>query len=928
MIGAEGGTVEDPTKPLTFAQLPPERQAAIRQNLAKMHAAGAPDADIESYLTQHEHLAPTTASAPALDTRTLANHGASGTWGDADNADTSTMGNVSRAMLQGATLGAGNKLVAAGNAVVDKLHGDNFGDAYAQRLAAERAASHQFGEQHPVANLGLEAAGGLGSMIASGGASAPQELATVGKLARAGKAAMTGLDLGAASGAVNADGDITDRAMGAIKGGAIGAVGGAVLSPIADVAGYVGNKLRIPEGASWLAQRASQLFPDASSAQRALQTVARATGQRGEAASEIGNRLQMDTKAGGPVSPAPSGVPTLALNRGGANVEGLAKGVVRRPGAGGAMIKSAINDQQAQMRPSVTQAFDDATGTNVADGERLIQQLADERSRIANTSTVAKAVERDARGAKASTTQPDALDAWQSETGGSAQSGMQQLRQLVADQSAEAKQLYGAARQATAGQPMQSETLDQIRQTPAGKTAYSWALAQKANRNSSLATVPGKEIVPAEMSAAEWATAQERTRARGMPVPSMGRGPDEQVPDPETLHYMKQGLAKIARLGMHDGAQGTIATQAQGALQQWGAIRNEMPEVWQQADAAFAKKARTIDAFNAGRNILRTQSNPAGTARQAVAKSLDAVEQAHAAASPEEQQALRAGAQSAITEYFRAGGSRTAFARQLQDPASAMSRRIILATGDAQSPQRLATGLAPHVNPQQLLASPPVPSLSPTSQAASKGLDVLRYGTSAPSNAPERSLTMLARSAAGMGPAEQQGLQTGAAQALRGEWAGASGSVKSPGRVFDFASPERAEQMSYAFPTSGGQGRFQQHVAGWDALTARAQRVLGGSDTQANFAEQAARDKSTGSVVTQLLHGRPVRALGALAGGANAEATSASRQRLDEEIARILTSNDPHALDVAMSSAQFRQRIQSVLTRGLGGGVVEYRNQP
>lgn len=618
----------------------------------------------------------------------------------------------------------------------------------------------------------------------------------------------------------------------------------------------------------------------------------------------------------------------MALDRGGANLEGLASGVVKRPGIGNSIIRNALEERQQQMRPAVTQAFDETTGTNATQGEALINKLADEHAQIDNTSRVAKAVAQDARAAKPSTTAPTPLEAWRQQVGGDVSGGLQQLRQMIGEQSAEAKQLFGAAREATRGQPMQSPTLDQIRQTPVGQFAEKWALAQKANRNSPLATVPGREIVPAEMSAAEWAGVQERSRVRGMSVPSFGRSPDETVPDPETVHYMKQMLAKVARMGMNDGAQGTMATQAQGALQQWGAIRQEMPDVWQQADAAFAKKARMIDAFNTGRNIMRTQTNPAGTARQGVAKSLDAVELAHAEATPEEQHALRAGAQSAITEYFRGGGSQTGFARQLQDPASAMSRRVVLATGDEQAPQRLAGSLTPQVNPQHLIAPPPVPPLSPESRGASLGLDVLRHGVSAPSNTPQRSLGMFDRAVSDLPDVARGNVQKGAAQAFRGEWLGTGRAVKSPGRVFDFESPERARQLSHAFPDESRAAAFRNTVTGWDDAAARAQRITGGSSTIQNAGEQAARDGSTSSALSALFSGNPLHAARSVVGGMANEATSAARQKLDEQIARTLTSKDPFALQDAMGNAQFRQRLQALLYQGLGAGSAMAGNAP
>jgi hypothetical protein len=915
---------DDPTKPLRFDQLTPQRQSGIQANIAKMHAAGAPESEIEEYLTQHEHLAPVTAEP----THPVTAHGSTGSWGGADASDTSALGNVGRAALNGATLGAGNKIIAGGNAALDALHGQPFHEAYQQRLASEREASKQFADRHPIGNLATEAVGGLGSMIASGGMSAPQELANVGRLARIGKAAATGLDLGAVSGAVNADGDMGDRAMGAMKGAAIGGIGGAVLTPLVEAGGYLANKAHIPDAVSALSQRAAKLFPDASSAQRALQTLSRTTGAKGQAADEIAQRVQMD-RAAGPSETIPAAVPQMTMDQSGPNLEGLAKGIVRRPGAGGGVIRNALQERGAQMRPSVTSAFDQATGTTEQDGEALLARLADEHGKLESAQGVVAEAKRQAgRSAPDVTTTPNALATWRDEMGGSLTNGIKALRQYVGDRTTEARQLYGAARQATNGQPMQSDALDQILETPVGKDAFKWATIQKANRNAPLASVPGAEVVPGELSTAEWATVQERARQRGMPVPSMGTGPAETAPDPETLHFMKQRLAKLARLGVNDGQGGTIATQAEGALRQWGAIREQMPPEWQAADEAFSKRSRVIDALNVGRNLIRTNLNPSG--QKALSTSLDAIEQQMANASPEEQHAFRVGGQSAVTDFLRSGGSGKSLAAQLQEPSSVMSRRIVLATGDPDAPARLAQKLAPTTTTgavQQAMAPPPIPQLSSGSQAAGRGLDVFRTPVAPSSAAPEKSLGILRSLFGEMAAPERQAVQQGAAQAGRGEWLGASGNVKSPGRVFDFNSPEKAEQLGYAFPHPDIADQFKNHVQGWDNVIARGQRITGGSDTQANLAEQAARDRTMPSAIGQLMHGRLGGAVRALGGGLSTEATSAARQKLDEEIARILTSRG-NALNTATGDAQLRQRLGAILSKALGAAPIVYSNNP
>lgn len=921
------------TVPLRFDQMDTKRQDVIRTNIAKMRAAGAPDDDVETYLTQHEHVLPAGSPTP---------HGASGSWGDEpreDTADRSALGNVSRSLFQGATLGAGNKIMSAGNAAIDKVfRGMPYGQAYGEHLADERAAEKDFTKRHPVGNIATEAVGGLGAMLASGGASAPEEFANLGRLARvgvrAGKAAMTGADLGAVSGAINADGGVDERLKGAVRGSLTGGLGAAVLAPLGEGAGYLAKKVHIPEVLSAGASKVAGALPDGNrwnSLREMLESGANALGPKGEAASEVGRRMEMD--AGTPRTPISSNAPAMALDQGGKNLESLAKGIVKRPGPAGADIANALTERQTQMRPQVSQAFDAETGTTLADGEALLQRLTDEHKRAASAAVVAKLVGQEARAAKPASVDPIAT--WSDLTGGdharTGSTGVQALRELVDAQGAEARQLYGAAREATAGQPVESPTLDEVMKTPVGKLAFSWAKMQKGNRGQSLPTVPGAEKPPGGMDPGAWADAQARMKTRPDITPfdvqlggEMGHEADAEMPDPEALHYMKQYLAKVARLGVNDGAQGTIATQAHGALGVWGKIRDEMPDVWRSADDAFAKKARTIDMLNAGRNIMRTQLNPPGAGRRALSSSLDALEERVAQASPEEQHAFRVGAQSAVADHLKSGGKPASIIAQAGDPSSVMSRRLALATGDQSTAQRFAGAMLPR--PQQIPAAPPVPMLSGEDAAAARGLDVLHHGVSGTPRAPDRTLGNLRDVAGQMNVGERAGLQQGAAQAVRGEFAGASRSVEAPGRVFA-SSPERTEQVGHAFASPDHEARFQGLVKDWDAIAQRKQRILGGSDTFANAAEDAARSKGS-SATSQLLHGHPFNAARSLLGGMSNEATSAQRQQVDKALADILTSIDPRALSNAQSSAQLRARLDALRASMYGVTAAQHTPRP
>lgn len=465
------------------------------------------------------------------------------------------------------------------------------GNSYEQNLLNRRSMIAAFQERHPGQALAGTIAGAAGPIIATLGTSAPTDAALLAPkatlLGRIAKGALTGIGLGAVQGASQAHGSLSDYAKEiGIDAGVSGALGG-VLPIGTGVAGYLAKKVGAPAFASRVAQATADVLPAGSAPNRFLARLAATTGPRGEAASVIGQRVAMDDAAGaGPTVPITPGMPSLALDRGGPNVQGLAENVVNRPGTGKAVLVNAIKSRQAKMQPAIQTAI--AEGTGVGPG-----------------------------------------------------TGLQPLRSAIQAQSKEAGEMFGAARAATEGQGVQSPTLEAARQTPIGQQAEAWARVQKANRMKQLPTITTEQPSDAAQQLASMGVSQDRI------VAALGDQATEkstqELPDPELLHYMKQYIAHVAKMGVHDGAEGKLATQAQGLLGVWGDIRDELPPVWRAADDAFAKHARQIDQMNAGRNIFRTQENPAGPARKAVQTSLDAVEQRTANASPEEQNAFRTG---------------------------------------------------------------------------------------------------------------------------------------------------------------------------------------------------------------------------------------------------------------------------------------------
>lgn len=123
---------------------------------------------------------------------------------------------AARGLLQGATLGGGDELVASGAAVGRKLfQGDDraIGDIYEQELERERSRIQQFRESDPALAYGSEIAGGVAIPVGAAG--------TVKQ------AAALGAGTGATAGFLGSEGGLQDRATGAATGGVLGALLGA-----------------------------------------------------------------------------------------------------------------------------------------------------------------------------------------------------------------------------------------------------------------------------------------------------------------------------------------------------------------------------------------------------------------------------------------------------------------------------------------------------------------------------------------------------------------------------------------------------------------------------------------------------------------------------------------------------------------------------
>ena len=129
------------------------------------------------------------------------------------------------------SFGWGDELMGVGAGVGAAVQGQDYQRAYNQQVAQSRSNLAQAQRQQPLATGAGELVGtGVGALIPIAGeigtgARAARAASTLGRI---GRAALTGGAMGALQGAGSADGDLTQRAIGAGVGGALGAgVGGA-----------------------------------------------------------------------------------------------------------------------------------------------------------------------------------------------------------------------------------------------------------------------------------------------------------------------------------------------------------------------------------------------------------------------------------------------------------------------------------------------------------------------------------------------------------------------------------------------------------------------------------------------------------------------------------------------------------------------------
>lgn len=218
---------------------------------------------------------------------------------------------------------------------------------YGKELARQRAIDAYDSQNIPVARVAGQVAGGVGAAMAA----APARLTTAGLAAgrglaaRAGLAAGEGAAYGSLYGAGSAQGDGTDRVMGAVQGGALGAATGGAIPILTAGARVVGK-------------------PIADAARARINP-------EGYAAQKVADRFASDGRtmdqAAQRISRAAQGGQSMALaDVGGENARGLLRTAVNVPGPGrqAAKSKAALSAmaQGDRLKALVGEAFGNPDG--------------------------------------------------------------------------------------------------------------------------------------------------------------------------------------------------------------------------------------------------------------------------------------------------------------------------------------------------------------------------------------------------------------------------------------------------------------------------------------------------------------------------------------------------------------------------------------
>ncbi len=271
------------------------------------------------------------------------------------------------AAYQGMTMGAGNKITAGVRTLLPQALGGVEGFDFPEALKEQTGVLNDYRERHPVLATGMEIAGSVPTILATGGAAGVPEAKG---LAKAVALAKQGAAYGAASGALSAN-QFSDVIPGALEGGVVGGIAG-------PVAGAVGSA-----AARGTANAARRVFPSS----RAFAAIAESVGAGPVTAEEKAQGMVGNALTRGGVEPEaaaaalPVSAPTTALDLGSRPAQVLARQARNVPtSTAGQTLDTFLADRSAGAGQRIEGALTGSTGHAATDVDLPVEQMIARRS--------------------------------------------------------------------------------------------------------------------------------------------------------------------------------------------------------------------------------------------------------------------------------------------------------------------------------------------------------------------------------------------------------------------------------------------------------------------------------------------------------------------------------------------------------------------
>lgn len=352
----------------------------VQENVRRMQAQNAPEADVVGYL-KSEGYTPTRFESAVANAKKLGGPPIEAGFG--------------RSLLQGLTFNTADEIEAAMRALMSSgmsafdarqtlsglVTGQQAQSPYEKELARVRAGIKQYEEQYPGRAFTGELVGGLlptaAALIAApftGGATAPAAAAgaarTAATIPTLGQTMARGLGYGAASGAAagagGAEGGLASRATGALIGGGAGAVLGGAAPAVTGAVGAGGRKVL----------EATGLVEAPDAVAKAQQLIAKKLAQEGISPQELATRQANVVRTLGARDE------TLA-DIGGESMRRLARGSMAIPNAAQTDVRQMLTERAVGAGPRITKDITDLTAIGARDIGEVADEIIQRRSMLA-----------------------------------------------------------------------------------------------------------------------------------------------------------------------------------------------------------------------------------------------------------------------------------------------------------------------------------------------------------------------------------------------------------------------------------------------------------------------------------------------------------------------------------------------------------------